>query len=124
MSEFSNTRRSAWLKRKKRVGKGLNGSDQRPRLTVFRSHRHIYAQIVDDDKGHTLASCDSKRAGVTTLPEGLSGKRAAAYSVGRALAEIAKEKGVAAVVFDRNGYLYHGRVAALAQGARDGGLEF
>jgi large subunit ribosomal protein L18 len=124
MSEFSNTRRSAWLKRKKRVGKGLSGSDQRPRLTVFRSHRHIYAQIVDDDKGHTLVSCDSKRAGETTLPEGFSGKRAMAYRVGRALAEIAKEKGVATVVFDRNGYLYHGRVEALAKGARDGGLEF
>lgn len=124
MTEFSNTRRAAWLKRKKRVGKGLEGSPERPRLTVFRSHRHIYAQIVDDDKGHTLASCDSKRAGETALPEGFSGKRAVAYRVGRALAEIAKEKGVAAVVFDRNGYLYHGRVAALAQGARDGGLEF
>lgn len=124
MSEFSKTRRSAWLKRKKRVGKRLNGSDQRPRLTVFRSHRHIYAQIVDDDKGHTLASSDSKRAAEMTLPEGLSGKRATAYRVGRALAEIAKEKGVATVVFDRNGYLYHGRIAALAQGARDGGLEF
>ena len=124
MSEFSKTRRAARLKRKVRVGKNLHGSEQRPRLTVFRSHRHIYAQIIDDDRGCTLVSCDSKRAGETTLPEGISGKRAVAYRVGRALAEVAKEKGVAAVVFDRNGYLYHGRVAALAQGARDGGLDF
>ncbi len=124
MSQFSVTRHGAWVKRKRRVGKGLHGSATKPRLSVFRSHRHIYAQIVDDDTRRTLVWCDSKKAGETTLPEGMTGKRALAYRVGHSLAELAKEKGVAAVVFDRNGYLYHGRVEALAQGARDGGLEF
>ncbi|HOX25917.1 MAG TPA: 50S ribosomal protein L18 [Candidatus Krumholzibacteria bacterium] len=124
MSEFSKTRRTAWLKRKQRVGRRLHGTADKPRLTVFRSHRSIYAQLVDDDRGHTLAWSDAARAGDCKLPEGLAGKRALAYRVGHALAEQAKAKGVARVVFDRNGYLYHGRVAALAQGARDGGLEF
>src|SRR5512139_1091266 len=124
MSEFSKTRRSAWLKRKQRVGRRLHGTADKPRLTVFRSHRGIYAQLVDDDQGRTLAWADAVRAGDCKLPEGLGGKRALAYRVGHALAEQAKAKGVARVVFDRNGYLYHGRVAALAQGARDGGPEF
>ncbi len=124
MSEFSKTRRSAWLKRKRRVGKRLHGTAEKPRLTVFRSHRGMYAQLVDDDQGGTLLACDFKKAGECELPEGFDGKRAVAYRVGRALAEAAKAKGVARVVFDRNGYLYHGRVAALARGARDGGLEF
>jgi len=124
MSEFSKTRRSAWLKRKQRVGRRLHGTAEKPRLTVFRSHRGIYAQLVDDDRGHTLASSDVARAATCAMPEGLDGKRATAYRVGWALAEQAKAQGVARVVFDRNGYLYHGRVAALAQGARDGGLEF
>ncbi len=124
MSEFSKTRRDAWLKRKRRVGKRLHGTANRPRLTVFRSHRNMYAQLVDDDQGSTLTSTHVDKAGEYELPEGFDGKRAAAYRVGRTLAEQAKAKGVAKVVFDRNGYLYHGRVAALAQGARDGGLEF
>ena len=124
MSEFTKTRRSAWLKRKRRVGKRLHGTAEKPRLTVFRSHRGMYAQLVDDDQGATMVASDVKLAGDCELPEGLDGKRAAAYKVGRALAEAAKAKGVGRVVFDRNGYLYHGRVAALAQGARDGGLEF
>jgi large subunit ribosomal protein L18 len=123
MSE-SKTRRSAWLKRKRRVGKRLHGTAEKPRLTVFRSHRSIYAQLVDDDEGRTLAMANPVKAGDCELPEGLGGKRAAAYRVGHAVAELAKAKGVSKVVFDRNGYLYHGRVAALAQGARDGGLEF
>lgn len=124
MSEFSKTRRDAWLRRKQRVGNRLHGTADRPRLTVYRSHRRILAQLVDDDRGHTLAWSDQMKAGACELPEGLAGKRAQAYRVGRSLAEMAKAKGVARVVFDRNGYLYHGRVAALAQGARDGGLEF
>jgi large subunit ribosomal protein L18 len=124
MSDTSKNRRSAWLKRKQRVGKRINGTNERPRLTVFRSHRHIYAQIVDDDQGHTMVSCDSQHAGGDKVPEGLDGKCASAYRVGKTIAGIAKDKGVAKIVFDRNGYLYHGRVAALARGARDGGLEF
>ena len=124
MTEFNKTRRSAWLKRKRRVGKRLHGTADKPRLTVFRSHRHVYAQVVNDDEGHTLAWCDSAKAGECKLPKGVEGKRAVAYRVGHALAEAIKAKGVESVVFDRNGYLYHGRVAALAQGARDGGLKF
>ncbi len=124
MSEFTNTRRSAWIKRKRRVGKRLHGTANKPRLTVFRSHRNMYAQLVDDDQGRTLAFCDVSKAGECKLPEGVDGKRALAYRVGHTLAEQAKANGVEKIVFDRNGYLYHGRVAALAQGARDGGLEF
>jgi large subunit ribosomal protein L18 len=124
MSELSKSRRDAWLKRKRRVGKKLFGTSDRPRLSVFRSHRRIYAQLVDDDQGHTLAWFDQAKAATCELPDGFAGKRAEAYKVGRSLAEFARTKGVERVVFDRNGYLYHGRVAALAQGARDGGLEF
>ena len=124
MSSSSKSRRTAWLKRKRRVGKRLHGTTEKPRLSVYRSHRGIYAQLVDDDQGHTMVSSNVPKAGEYELPEGLDGKRAAAYRVGRAVADLAKTKGVAKVVFDRNGYLYHGRVAALAQGARDGGLEF
>ena len=124
MGENKKTRRFAWLKRKRRVGKRLHGSTDKPRLTVFRSHRNIYAQLVNDDEGHTLLVCDTAKAGEYDLPKGFGGKRAVAYRVGRTLAEKAKEKGVEKIVFDRNGYLYHGRVAALAKGARDGGLEF
>jgi large subunit ribosomal protein L18 len=124
MSEFRKTRHAAWLKRKRRVGKRLHGTADKPRLTVYRSHRRITAQLVDDDRGCTLAWSDQAKAAPCELPEGLAGKRAAAYQVGRALADLARARGVASVVFDRNGYLYHGRVAALAQGARDGGLEF
>ncbi len=124
MSEGSKTRRKAWLKRKRRVGKRLHGTAEKPRLTVFRSNSHMYAQLVDDDQGHTLAWCDTMKASECELPEGLAGKRAVAYRVGRTLAEQARARGLGRVVFDRNGYLYHGRVAALAQGARDGGLEF
>lgn len=124
MSDFNKTRRSAWLKRKRRVGKRLHGTAEKPRLTVFRSHRGIYAQVVNDDDGRTLAYCDVTKAAECELPEGVDGKRALAYRVGKGLAEVAKAAGVGKVVFDRNGYLYHGRVAALAQGARDGGLEF
>jgi large subunit ribosomal protein L18 len=124
MSEFSKTRRDARLKRKRRVRKRLHGTPEKPRLTVFRSHRSIYAQLVDDDAGRTLVWADVQKAAACELPEGLDGKRAVAYRVGRSLAEVAKAQGFGRVVFDRNGYLYHGRVAALAQGARDGGLEF
>ena len=124
MSEFSKKRREAWRKRKSRVRRKIHGTAERPRLTVYRSLRHIYAQLVDDDARTTLVSCDVKRATEVASPEGISGKRSEAYRVGRTLADLAKERGVSRVIFDRNGYLYHGRVAALAQGARDGGLDF
>jgi len=119
-----NTRLGARLKRKHRVRRRLHGTADKPRLTVFRSHRSIYAQLVDDDRGHTMVWADDRKAPEVELPEGLDAKRAAAYRVGKAIAELAQAQGVAQVVFDRNGYLYHGRVAALAQGARDGGLKF
>lgn len=110
-------------RRKQRVRKSVFGRADRPRLTVSRSLRHIAAQIVDDDRGVTLcqASSDNRdlRGGV---PDG--GNAAAARVVGAALAQRARAKGVEAVCFDRNGYRYHGRVKALADAAREGGLKF
>lgn len=121
MSIFDDKRASR-ARRKKSVRKKVRGASERPRLAVFRSARHIYAQVIDDDRGLTLAAA-------STLSSELKGqsfesKRDAAEAVGRLVAEKAKAADVGAVVFDRGGYLYHGRVAALAQGARDGGLEF
>ncbi len=124
MKDTAHDRRAARLKRKVRVRKRVHGTPERPRLTVFRSHRAIYAQVIDDRAGHTLAAADSRKLEAVEVPEELSAKQAAAYRVGRLLADRAKAKGITRVVFDRNGYLYHGRVAALARGARDGGLEF
>ena len=123
MMNVSKKRRSARLARKSRVRKKLHGTAERPRVTVFRSHRNIYAQVVDDDQGRTLLSFDASKGGECEIPEGIGGKCAAASTVGRSLAGLAKEKGITAMVFDRNGYLYHGRVAALARGLRDGGIE-
>lgn len=99
-----------------RVRKKVNGTPERPRLNVYRSNKAIYCQIVDDTKGHTLASASSA---------GLKGnKTEQATEVGKMIAEKAKAAGVETVVFDRGGYLYHGRVKALADGAREGGLQF
>jgi large subunit ribosomal protein L18 len=123
MISVSKKRRSARLNRKARVRRKLHGTAERPRVTVFRSHRNIYAQVVDDDQGRTLLAYDGSRGGECEIPEGVGGKCAVAYAVGRNLAGIAKERGITAMVFDRNGYLYHGRVAALARGLRDGGIE-
>lgn len=106
-------------RRKRRIRKKVLGTAERPRLTVFRSARQIYAQVVDDTAGHTLASATSLKGGDV---EGA--KIGAAEAVGSALAAACKDKGVTKVVFDRNGYMYHGRVKALADGARKGGLEF
>ena len=104
-----------------RVRKKIEGTPERPRLVVFRSSKHIYAQLVDDQKGVTLA-------GVADMSEGVQvegkGKVARRFAVGRLIASKAKEKGIAKVVFDRGGYQYHGRVKAVADGARKGGLEF
>ncbi len=99
-----------------RVRKKVNGTAERPRLNVFRSNKAIYCQLVDDTKGHTLAAAGSF---------GLTGtKTEQATAVGKLIAERAKEAGIEVVVFDRGGYLYHGRVKALADGAREGGLKF
>ena len=106
-------------RRKARVRKHVFGTAERPRLTVFRSHKNIYAQIVDDTAGQTIVAVSSVVAG-----EGYGGNKQAAQVVGTTLAAKAIEAGIKKVVFDRNGYPYHGRVQELANAARHGGLEF
>ena len=108
------------LKRHKRVRSKISGTPERPRLNVFRSGTNIYAQIIDDVAGATLVSASSLEKGF----EGKGGNIEAAKKVGQTVAERAKAKGIDTVVFDRGGDLYHGRVAALAEGAREGGLQF
>ena len=107
-------------KRHLRVRNRVAGTAQRPRLNVFRSLAHIYAQVIDDEKGMTLAAASSMDKGF----EGNGGNIAAAKAVGAAIAKKALEKGISEVVFDRGGYIYHGRVKALAEAAREGGLKF
>ena len=107
-------------KRHLRVRNHVAGTAARPRLNVFRSLAHIYAQIIDDENGMTLAAASSLDKDF----KGKGGNIAAAKAVGAAIAKKAIEKGISEVVFDRGGYIYHGRVAALAQAARDGGLKF
>ena len=108
------------MKRHKRVRARLSGTPEMPRLNVFRSEANIYAQIIDDVHGVTLASASSLDKDI----EGYGGNVAAAKAVGQLVARRAKDKGIETVVFDRGGYLYHGRVQALAEGAREGGLKF
>lgn len=103
-----------------RVRKRVNGTAERPRLVVFRSSKHIYAQLVDDDRGVTLVGASDTSEGIQV--EG-KGKTAKSFGLGALIAARAKEKGIAKVVFDRGGYQYHGRVKAVADGARKGGLE-
>jgi len=117
------TREAGRKRRHERVRKKVQGTQERGRLTVFRSHLHIYAQIVDDLAGKTVASASSLKLEVKP-GAGESRQIAQAKAVGAALAAAAKEKGITQVAFDRSGYRYHGRIAALAQGARDGGLKF
>ena len=118
MSRDSTDQRKARIRRALRANSG-----GRPRLSVFRSSAQIYAQIIDDSKGHTVAAASTLEK---TLREELKtgADKAAAKRVGMALAERAKAAGVTKVVFDRGGYMYHGRVQALAEGAREGGLDF
>ena len=108
------------LKRHARVRAKVSGTAERPRLAVYRSNAHIYAQIIDDVNGVTLAAAASNEKDF----EGAAGNKEAARKVGKLVAERAKAKGIDTVVFDRGGYIYHGRVAELAEGAREGGLEF
>jgi len=117
----SQERRRARTRRHARLRKKVSGSPARPRLVVNRSSRHIVAQLIDDVAGHTLAAASTLEADVRAL-EG--DKKAKAAKVGELLAARARDAGVTAVVFDRGGYLYHGRIAALADAAREGGLEF
>ncbi len=104
-----------------RIRKRLRGTPERPRLSIYRSLQHIYAQVIDDRSGRTLASASSAEKG---SPVKSGGNLAGAKEVGKLVAQRAKEAGATKVVFDRGGYLYHGRVKALAEAAREGGLEF
>jgi len=123
MASRTNSRELSRVRRKKRIRKKLSGSPERPRLTVFRSDKHIYAQIIDDTVGTTLVALS------TLSPEyqqdgSTKGKLNAAKRVGELIARKAQDKGITKVVFDRSGYIYHGRVQALADAARQAGLDF
>jgi large subunit ribosomal protein L18 len=120
-SRVSLERRSSRTRRHARLRKKVNGTPARPRLVVNRSSRHLVVQLIDDVAGHTLAAASTLEADVRTF-EG--DKKAKATKVGELIAARAREAGVTAVVFDRGGYVYHGRIAALADAAREGGLEF
>jgi large subunit ribosomal protein L18 len=120
-SRVSLERRRARTRRHARLRKKVNGTPARPRLVVNRSSRHLVVQLIDDVAGHTLAAASTLEADVRSL-EG--DKKAKATKVGELIAARAREAGVTAVVFDRGGYVYHGRIAALADAAREGGLEF
>ena len=120
-SRVSLERRRSRTRRHARLRKKVSGTTARPRLVVNRSSRHLVVQLIDDVAGHTLASASTLEADVRAL-EG--DKKARATKVGELIAARAREAGVTAVVFDRGGYLYHGRIAALADAAREGGLEF
>ena len=111
------------VKRHKRVRAKIKGTAEAPRLSVYRSLNHIYAQLIDDVKGNTLVTASTLDKAIKGEMEGKD-KKAQAFAVGKLLAEKAKEKGIEACVFDRGGYLYTGRVANLADGAREGGLKF
>ena len=117
------SRREARERRHRRLRQRVVGTAQRPRLNVYRSLHHIHAQIIDDSVGQTLVSASSVEPELRAKL-GTTGNQAAAKEIGLALAERAKEAGITKVVFDRGGYIYHGRIAALADGAREGGLEF
>jgi large subunit ribosomal protein L18 len=110
------------IKRKIRVRKKVVGTAQRPRLNVFKSARHIYAQLIDDSAGVTLVSCSTLSNSAESLS--YTGNIEAAVHVGKEIAGLAKDKNITSVVFDRNGFLYHGRIKALADAARESGLLF
>ncbi len=116
-------RRQARIKRKKRIRKKMSGTTARPRLSVFRSAKHVYAQIVDDSRGETVAAASSVEK-VVRGHEPFESKVALANHIGKLIAERAVEKGIKKVVFDRNGFLYHGRIKAISDGARKAGLDF
>lgn len=118
-----NPKTRARLRRQKSIRKRLRGDASRPRLSVFRSARHIYAQVIDDESGETLASVSTQSK---ELREQLDGKKKKeqAKLVGEAIAKACQSKDIKQVSFDRNGFIYHGRVQAVAEGAREGGLDF
>ena len=122
MSDIAKARRQGRIRRHRRVRKKVHGTAARPRLAVFRSNKHISVQVIDDDAGVTLAAASSVEAAQREAGNGSS--VAAATRVGELVAERAKDAGVTEVVFDRGGFAYHGRVAAVADAARNAGLEF
>ncbi len=119
----TNPRQLARVKRKARIRKKMLGTPERPRLSVFRSARHIYAQIIDDRAGTTLVTASSVEGAFKDKSK-FDSKVAAANFIGKMVAERALEKGIKKVVFDRNGFLYHGRIKAVSDGAREAGLDF
>jgi len=116
----TNPRQVGRLRRKRHIRKKVHGTPERPRLCVFRSAKHIYVQIIDDEHGRTLASASSLEKEFGDK----GGNRTGAQTIGKLIAERAKAANISQVVFDRNGYLYHGRIAALADAAREAGLDF
>jgi len=122
MSDIAKARRQGRIRRHRRVRKKVHGTATRPRLAVHRSNKHISVQVIDDDAGVTLAAASTVEA--TQREAGNGSSVAAATRIGELIAERAKAAGVTAVVFDRGGFAYHGRVAAIAEAARNGGLEF
>lgn len=115
-----NSKKEARAKRIKRIRTKIYGTEERPRLRVFKSAKHIYAQLINDVTGNTLLSMSTLNKQMILSPG--KGKKSQAHDVGLLLAQHAKEKGIDKVVFDRGGYLYHGRVSSLSEGAREGGL--
>lgn len=111
-------------KRKRRVRRKVTGTSERPRLSVFRSAKNIYAQIIDDTSFNTLVQVSSISKDIRDQLKEKSGNREGASMIGKLIAQRAQEKGIKKVIFDRNGFLYHGRVKSLAEAAREGGLEF
>ena len=122
MSSFN--RSESRYKRQRRVRKKIKGTNEQPRLCVFRSLKHIYAQLIDDTTGSTVASVSSLSKDVSAKLEGPGCNKKASAAVGKAIADLAAIKGIKKVVFDRNGFLYHGRVKALSDAAREAGLQF
>jgi large subunit ribosomal protein L18 len=118
------SRAEARLRRKKRVRSRLKGTPDKPRLSVFKSAKHIYAQIIDDSTARTLAEASSLSKDIKPQLRGKGGNKDGATLIGDFIAKRALEKGIKRVIFDRNGFLYHGRIKALAEAARQSGLEF
>jgi len=117
------SKRLARIKRRQRIRKRIKGTTTRPRLCVFRSAKHIYAQIIDDSRGLTLAAASSNEPDLRKQDD-FENKVSMATFIGKEIGQRAQEKGIKQVVFDRNGFLYHGRVKAVSEGARESGLEF
>jgi large subunit ribosomal protein L18 len=122
MADIAQIRRESRIRRHRRVRKKVHGTAERPRLAVFRSNKHLIAQVIDDDAGRTLAAASTAEAEQRAAGSGSTVD--AASRIGKLLAERAKAAGIEQVVFDRGGFIYHGRIAALAAAAREAGLEF